>query len=211
MPFKEKDFIEVDYTGMLKDTNDVFDTTDASLAKQHHLTGSVPGKVVVCLGRGYLLAGLEKRLIGKEPGKHRIELAAQDAFGKKNAKMITLIPTQNFLRDNIRPQPGLPVEIDGHMGTVKSVTGGRTIVDFNHPLSGRDVIYDITVHKVVTDLKDKVAAIVKMMLKVDAQVTVEKDDATITFKQELPKEIAEAITKEVQDTTGAKHVHILKA
>lgn len=211
MPFKEKDFVELDYTGFIKDTKDVFDTTDAATAKEHHLSGSTPGKVVICLGRGYLMAGLEKRLIGREPGNHRVELSAQDAFGKKNAKLLVLIPTQNFIRDGVQPQPGLPVEIDGKMGRVKAVTGGRTIVDFNHPLSGRDVYYDVTVHKVVTDAKEKVAAVVRMLLKLEAQVTVDKDDATVSFKQELPKELVEFLGKEIQETTGMKHVHVIKA
>ena len=44
------------------------------------------------------------------------------------------------------------------MGIVRSVSGGRVIVDFNHPLSSKDVHYDVEVLKIVTDKKDQIQA-----------------------------------------------------
>ncbi|MBI4151076.1 FKBP-type peptidyl-prolyl cis-trans isomerase [Candidatus Woesearchaeota archaeon] len=210
MPFQEKDFVELDYTGFLKETNDVFDTTYPDIAKQHHLRGK-PGKIVICLGRGHLLKGLEKVLVGKSEGKHRIELSAEHAFGKKNVKLINLVPTQNFIKAGVQPQPGLPVEIDGVMGTIKAVTGGRTVVDFNHPLSGKDVIYDVQLYKIVTDAQTQVRSIVNVLLGLEPQITIAKDDATITFKDELPKPVQDLLAKEIMETTAIKHVQCIKA
>ena len=50
----------------------------------------------------------------------------------------------------------MQLNIDGVVGTVKTVTGGRTLVDFNHPLSGRELVYEVQVKKVVTDTQQKV-------------------------------------------------------
>ena len=212
MALKEHDFIELDYTGALKETKDVFDTTDAAVAKEHHLRNDAKfGAVTICLGKGYLLKGLETKLIGKETGKHHIELSPDDAFGRKNAKLIVLVPTQNFLKQGVQPQPGLPVNIDGTNGIIRTVTGGRTIVDFNHPLAGKEVIYDVAVHKVVTDTQTKVASIVKVLLGVPAAVTVTKDDAAIALKDELPKDAADALSKEIIATCGVKRVTFLKS
>ncbi|MEK6849492.1 MAG: FKBP-type peptidyl-prolyl cis-trans isomerase [Nanoarchaeota archaeon] len=211
MAFKVNDFVELDYTGHVKDSKDVFDTTDAGIARAHHLQGSAPGKVVIPLGKGFLHKGLELKLVGKDVGKHRIELNVDEAFGKKSAKLLKLIPTQEFVRDNIQPQPGLPVQVDGAMGFVKTVNGGRTIVDFNHPVAGKEVYYDVDAHRVITDVKEKVSAVVKLLLKVNAQITVTKDDATITFKQELPDDIREGLITEIKESTGVKHVTVLKA
>ncbi|EFK97351.1 peptidylprolyl isomerase FKBP-type, partial [sediment metagenome] len=46
------------------------------------------------------------------------------------------------LKDSIRPMPGLPVNIDGMYGIIRTVAGGRVIVDFNHPLSGKEIVYN---------------------------------------------------------------------
>jgi FKBP-type peptidyl-prolyl cis-trans isomerase 2 len=210
MPLHENEFIELDYTGRVKDDNSIFDTTEEKIAKENALRGDFK-PVTICLGKGHLLHGLEKKLVGKELGAHRIELKAEEAFGKKDAKLMVLVPTQNFIREGIQPQAGLPVNIDGRTGTIRAVTGGRTIVDFNHPLAGKEVIYDVNVRRIVTDPSHKVAALVKVILNVDSQVTVAKDDATVTLKEELPKPIADGMVKEITQLTGLKHVTFLKA
>lgn len=210
MSVKEHDFVELDYTGRLKEGNSVFDTTEERVARDNGMKGKF-GRITICLGKGHLLKGLEKKLVGKELGTHHIELSADEAFGKKNGKLMNLIPTQNFIKQGIQPQPGMPVEIDGMMGTVRAVTGGRTIVDFNHPLAGKDVSYDVTLHKIITDAAQKVASLVKVLLNQEPQVTVAKDDVTVSLKEELPKQIADELAKEIVATAGVKHVAFLKA
>jgi len=206
MPLKEKDFVELDYTGSFREDGEIFDTTDEKVAREHKLRGDKYGSVTICLGKGHLLRGLEQKLIGKELGKHRIELTAEEAFGKKNPKLISLIPTQNFIKNQIRPEPGLPVNIDGMVGVVRSVTGGRTIVDFNHPLAGKDVVYEVEMKRIVSDPKEKVMALVKILTSQDGEVNLESGEATVTMKQEVPKEAVEGLSKEISETAGIKKV-----
>ena len=47
----------------------------------------------------------------------------------------------NFKKQNIIPYLGLQVNIDGILGIIRTVTPGRAIIDFNHPLSGKNLIY----------------------------------------------------------------------
>ena len=168
---KEKDFVELEYTAKIKDGNTVFDTTDEKLAKENKIyckkqenkyDSKMPyGPVKICIGTGSILKGLEDSLVGKEPGKsYTIELSAENAFGKKNAKMLKIVNTNVFRKSNIDPMPGLQVNIDGIPGTIKSVTGGRTIVDFNHPLSGKEIVYDVKINRIITDEKEKINAFV---------------------------------------------------
>ena len=57
-----------------------------------------------------------------------------------------LIP--NFrLSQTLNPIPSLPVNIDNLNGIIRTVSGGRVIVDFNHPLSGRVLSYNVKVNK----------------------------------------------------------------
>lgn len=204
MPIKEKDFVEVEYTGKIKEDSIIFDTTDGKTAKDNniHNPNVNYGPIVVCIGEGHLLKGLEDNLVGKEPGKFHFELKPEDAFGKKNAKLLKLVPTSVFRKQGIMPQPGLQVNIDGILGTVRTATGGRCIVDFNHPLSGKEIVYDIKVNKIITDAKEKVAAMVNLQfnLKKD-DFLVEETEGSVNVKfnkkinlnKEIEKKLSEKI------------------
>ncbi len=211
MTLKEKDFIEVEYTGRLKGDDLVFDTTDEKTAKDAgiHSPQTTYGPVIVCLGQGHLLRGLEKGLIGKDLGEYKIEVSPEDGFGKKSAKLIQLIPTRKFTGQEIMPQVGLQVEVDGQMGIIKTVSGGRTLVDFNHPLSGKELTYDIKAIKVVTDPVQKLKAALKVQLAVkEPDVEVKGKDAIVYL--ELPGEIAKPLGDSFKEMVGLDSVEFKK-
>lgn len=201
-----KDFVELEYTGKLQD-NTIFDTTDESTAKKAgiHNQGAKYGPVIVCVGEKQILPGLEEAIIGKAPGAYDVALPAEKAFGKKTASLIQLVPTAKFHAAKINPRPGLPVNIDGANGLVKTVSGGRTIVDFNHPLSGKDVVYQVKVRRIVTDEKEKVQALVSMMLG-DVKAEVKEGTATITAKGKVPEMIQKAVEGRITTLTKTKKV-----
>ena len=121
---------------------------------------------------------------GKKPNggykmmeKYTIELDAEHAFGKKNAQLIQMIPAKRFKEQKIQPVPGLRLNIDNRIGIIRSVNGGRIIVDFNHPLAGRDVTYDIEIKRIVTDKKECISSIFNALLGLpDLNITVEGDN-----------------------------------
>ena len=57
----KKDFVEVEYTGSTKEDNLIFDTTSAEVAKENNIYAEKMqyGPVVVCIGEGQILEGLE--------------------------------------------------------------------------------------------------------------------------------------------------------
>ncbi len=214
MTLKEGDFVRIHFTGFTADDNEVFDTTKEEVAKQHGLeTGNVDfAPLVACVGKGHLLKGLDDALVGKKcPSTFRITLAPEHAFGKKKADHIKLMPLKVFHKQGIQPQPGLDVTIDGVRGRVKSISGNRVVVDFNNPLSGRAVEYEVDVLEVVDDVTEQAKTVVSRLLRFDAPVTVQEQQATVTLPFELPKEIQETITKEVVDSTPITSVHFEKA
>lgn len=203
MPIKQNDFVELEYTGKLKESNLVFDTTDADVAKAHDLPKGRYGPVVIVIGQGQMLKGLEEQLVGKEPGSYTIELAAERAFGRKNAKLIQMVPASKFREQNIEPVPGLQLNIDGMLCTVRQVTGGRVVVDFNHPLAGKDVIYQVKIAKIVTDKKEQLKALLVMLLDIkDAAIAVDGSKAKIALQQELPAPIIPELQKKIKELTG---------
>ena len=201
MALKKGDFVEIEYTGKIKDSNIVFDTTDEKIAKENNIFNQsmTYGPTIVCIGEKQLLSALDDSVEGKEIGQQfTIELKPEQAFGKKNAKLLRMIPSNIFRKQNIMPQPGLQVNIDGIMGTVITVTGGRVIVDFNHPLSGRDLIYDLKLNKIVTDKKDQVESILNNKYGIkDAEIKIENDELTIKFKKETKKEVKDKIKEDL--------------
>ena len=138
----------------------VFDTTDPEVAKKSGLDKNVK-PVIICLGKNVILPGLEAALVGKEIGKdYSIELEPENAFGKKDTKKIELIPTAKFKKEGMQPQPGMQVNIDGQLAVIKRVSGGRTLVDFNHPLAGITVTYDIKIVREVSEPGEKLSAFI---------------------------------------------------
>lgn len=197
---KKSDFIEIEYTGKTKE-GAVFDTTSEKVAKDNNIYSkdSEYSPVILCLGENTIMKGLEDQLVGKETGKsYTFEISAEDAFGKKDARMIQLIPMSKFRQQRIQPMPGLQLNIDGSFGVIRTVSGGRCLVDFNHPLAGKDIMYDVKVNRIVEDDKEKLASILKMQLHAkDAGVEVANGAATITLNIELPKEVQQGVTKMV--------------
>ena len=195
------DFIEIEYTGRVKENGIIFDTTDGKLAKENELHGHDFGPVVICVGEGHVLPGIDKNLEGKEAGKnYELSVNPEDAFGSKSAKLIQLIPTNKFKRQNIQPMPGMQLNIDGMMGIVKTVSGGRTLVDFNHPFSGKELFYKVNINKKVTDDGEKLQNLVKLSLGIkDFETDIKEGNATISLKAALPKQAAEEIGSKITE------------
>jgi len=198
----KKDFIEIEYTGKLKEGNVIFDTTDENVAKENKLESRTDyGPVVVCVGEEQLLKGLDKNIEGKEIGKeYDFDIKPEDAFGNKNAKLIQLIPMNKFKQQNIQPMPGLQLNIDGMVGTIKTVGGGRTLVDFNHPLAGKDLVYKVKINKKIIDDKEKLNGYLKLSLGTkDIETEINSNEAKVKLKKGIPKEAEERLSKKITE------------
>ncbi len=189
MVIKKKDFVELEYTGKLKEGDQIFDTTSEDVAKKNNIFNEKMnyGPIVICIGEGHLVKGLDEDIEGKETGKqYTVELEPEKAFGKKDPKMLKIVPTNIFKKQKINPFPGLQVNIDGLFGVIKSVSGGRTIVDFNHPFSSKEVVYDYKLNKMIDDKLDKVKHLLIISLNCSPDgfdIKENKGRVTIIFKK----------------------------
>ncbi|HLD89377.1 MAG TPA: peptidylprolyl isomerase [Candidatus Nanoarchaeia archaeon] len=211
MKTKKGDFVEIEYTGMLKEGRIVFDTTNEKIVNeaginqdnQEHSHAHYP-PVVVCIGQSQVIKGLDNQLEEKETGEeYTIEIKPEEGFGKKSAKLLRMVPASIFLKQKIMPQPGLQVNIDGAVGTIISATGGRTIVDFNHPLSGRELIYNFRILRVVDDPKEKLEACISSMLNIPhPEISESGKEYIIKVPQLIPAEIESKIKEEINSIAG---------
>jgi FKBP-type peptidyl-prolyl cis-trans isomerase SlyD len=199
---QEGDFVEIDYSGWLKDNNSLFDTTDKSLAEGAgiHKDTIAYGPIIIKLGRNQILKGIDEALKGKSIGETiKLEFDPEHAFGKKDAKLVQLVATRKFTKEGIQPYPGLTVNIDGMNGLIRTTSGGRTIVDFNHPLASKDVRYEVKVLRKVTDHDEQIKAYLDMQMNLQAEVKTEGGKTTVKTKQDVPKELHELLTKAIKE------------
>lgn len=202
---RKGDFVALDFVARLKPENILFDTTKEDVALKEGIRSEnmkyVP--VVVCVGERMVLPGLDNALEGKTLGTYSIELKPEEAFGKKNPKLFQLIPRQKFVEQKINPVRGLQVNIDDTKGTVMSVTGGRVIVDFNHPFSGRVVQYDVDIKRFVIDPQERLESCVRIFFRQEQpHVHLNGKEASVVLPQEFPKEIAEQVAVQWAKLTG---------
>lgn len=107
------------------------------------------------VGDGSLLPGFEAVLLDQQAGfADQITLAAQDAFGEHREQNVQVIDRSKFARlapDEVL-EPGLVISFqapDGELpGVVVAVYTQTVKVDFNHPLAGQPIIFDVSVLKV---------------------------------------------------------------
>lgn len=196
------DFVELEYTGKTAEEGLVFDTTDEQIAKDNSLYNEDKeyGPTVICIGSRQLIPGLDEKLEGKDLEKnYKFEIGAEKAFGKKSAKLLKLVPLSVFRKQNISPIVGLQVVVDGMLGTVRTI-GSRVIVDFNHPLAGKDVIYDVKVNKIITDGKEKLESLLKIELNLkNFKIELNEKKATINLQKTVPQEVCGAFVKRAKE------------
>jgi peptidylprolyl isomerase len=185
------EFILIDYTTRIRETGDLFDTTSGEEAKKGNIfkEGSRYEPMLVVVGEGWVLRGLDDALVGLEVDKPTtIEIPPENAFGARDPTKVRMIPLSRFRRQNISPYPGAQIDIDGRQATVRSVGAGRVQVDFNPPLAGKTLVYDTTVRRIITEREDKLRALAHRRVP---NVDLDKFKITVVDKEvdiEVPEE-----------------------
>jgi FKBP-type peptidyl-prolyl cis-trans isomerase 2 len=156
---QKNDFIRISYSGKIKETQQEFDSGDSAIV----------------VGAKFVLPGIDEALEQMQVGdKKTIEVPPEKGFGLRDQKFIKLVPASQFRNSKMDPYPGMIVSADNMHGRVLSVNSGRVRVDFNHPLAGKTLVYDLEVKARIDDDREKIKALVEFFAKVPAnKVTVE--------------------------------------
>lgn len=201
------DFILIDYIGKVKDSGEIFDLTKEDKAKELGVYNqNLKYKPVpVILDSDFILKGLSDELKLMKIGEKKIiEIKPENAFGERNANMVQQIPLAKFKEQDLEPKVGFFINISGMKGRVVSVSGGRVTVDFNHPLAGKTLEYEIEILGEIKDTKDKIEAIIFFLTSVekeDLSIILGEKDVEIELKKKehnLPREAKEIIAKTIK-------------
>ena len=195
------DFVKIEFTGRVEPTGEIFDLTDEELAKKEgiHNPKHRYGPVLVVVGEGMVVPGVDKELEKMKPGEEKeFSLGPKEAFGQRNVKLIKIVSMSNFIKQNINPTPGTFVNINGRQAKVQSVSGGRVRVDFNHPLANREVKYKV---RITEEIRDPLKKAMELMdyYGIKADVSLEGTKAGVKTETPMPdvvKKLMESKLKE---------------
>ena len=132
---KENDTIKLHYTGKLSD-GQVF---DSSVERE---------PIEFTVGEGKIIPGLEKAVIDmKVNEKKTIEIAKDDAYGDASDELFQQVKKEQ-LPEDIKPEVGMGLVSKNEDGSerqlrVAEVNDDHIVVDANHPLAGKDLVFDI--------------------------------------------------------------------
>ncbi|WP_323758457.1 peptidylprolyl isomerase [Roseivirga sp.] len=132
---KQGDNVKVHYTGRLKDGT-VFDSSE----------GREPLGFQV--GAGQMIKGFDAAVDGMEKGqKVTAEIPAAEAYGEVNPELYFDVPKAN-LPEDLKPEVGQQLAMSQPNGQqvpvkVKEVKEDVVIIDANHDLAGKDLVFDI--------------------------------------------------------------------
>lgn len=134
---KQNDTVKVHYTGKLTD-GQVF---DSSRERE---------PIEFTLGQGQLIPGFENGVIDmKVNEKKTVTIPHSEAYGEVNQELFQEVP-KDQLPPEIKPEVGMGLVSKNPDGTerqlrVAEVKENAIVVDANHPLAGKDLIFDLEV------------------------------------------------------------------
>ena len=105
------------------------------------------------IGDGSLLPGFERLLFGMEGGERQMfTVLPENAFGQPNDNNLQFLPRDQF-DDDVELEIGLVFSFadagGGELpGMIIEFDESEVTVDFNHPLAGRTILFDVLVHRV---------------------------------------------------------------
>lgn len=226
MAAKAGDFLLVNYTLKVKESGETVDTTFDSVAKdaEIHKEDTAYGPKFVILGEGWLPKGLEDSLVGLDAGKQTtIELPPEKGYGTRDPGRMRLVSLRRFREKGIDPAPGAQVEFEGRPAVVRAVGAGRVQVDYNHPLAGRTLIYDVSIERVLEDESEKILNIISRRIPEisqgkfglnrnarDLTVEVPEEAFYLSGLQVAKKAITSDLQKYLPEVDGISFLEIFK-
>jgi peptidylprolyl isomerase len=163
MTLQKGDFILIDYTAKVKETNEVFDTTNEETSKKErlHKEGEIYEPKLVVIGENWVLKALDESLTTMELGKTQtVEIPPKDAFGQRDPEKIRRVPLKQLTAKGTNPTIGMRIDYNGKTATIRSIGAGRVLLDFNPPLAGKTLVYDVTVNKKLETNEEKITALI---------------------------------------------------
>ena len=143
---KEGDQVLVDYTGRLENGT-VFDTSvrDVAIETGVYNPNRDYQPIEFTVGAGQMIKGFDSGVVGMTVGEEKtLTLPPEDAYGVHREDMVQTVPVEELSAVGITPVIGEKLTTSlGQVGTITDVTNTSVVIDFNHRLSGKTLIFDV--------------------------------------------------------------------
>lgn len=116
--------------------------------------------LTILAGKGEIIPGLEERMMGMKVGETKeIEVPAAEAYGEKDESLIQKVPREYF--NDIPLEKGMPLQAQTPEGQIINMVvvdfdDNEVTVDMNHPLAGKDLVFEIEVVNVREATPDEI-------------------------------------------------------
>jgi len=218
MVLKEGNIVKVEYTGM-DEKGEIFDTTVEKKAIEAGIYNEKRKykPIVAVIGEKNFFDKVDEEIKKSEKGKKfTVELEPREAFGERNAEFIRMVPMRDFKARKLSPFPGMPVEINNMQGRVQTVSGGRVRVDFNHPLAGKKLKYEIEIKETITDREEKIKALLEKYFpfvepqKITYNLKGDELEITLPEQAQNSKPIRKAFAESALKNASVKKVRFIE-
>ncbi len=213
MGFNDGDFVKVEYTARRASDGSLVFTTEEKTARDEgaYSNETTYGPQLIVLGKKSALKGVEDAIKSMEVGEtKKVTISPTDGFGERDEKLVNVMRMSEFRDKDVNPYPGMQVDIDGHIATVKSVNSGRVLVDMNHPLAGETLAYEIKVVEKVESEADKVKSLAEFYSLKPDSVTVNAGIAKVAFGEKVEKDEKYLVNKSVLAQSALRYIGDLK-
>ncbi len=198
MSFKDNDFLFIEYDLINNDTGKLVATTNEEKAKKEEVykENTHYGKSLFIVGSKQNVKGLNREIKNMNLNEHKkITLGPSEAFGEYEKELKRVMHLSDFRAHDINPYPGMEINIDNTIATIKTINSGRVIVDFNNPLAGKNVIFDVTIVNYFDSNESKIKALIEFNKMKANNINIKENSVEILFKAETDKDNTEYNSK----------------
>ncbi len=137
---EKNDIVTLTFIGTL-DNGEQFMTRDAA------------NPLAITIGKSELPPTVENSIIGMQEGQSRIVTVDPDeGYGARQRDLLQTITNKDFIK-RLDPKPGMIVSLktmrdDKEVqvpATILEVAADKVVIDYNHPLAGHNLTYNITI------------------------------------------------------------------
>ncbi len=209
------DFIRINYIARLE-SGEIFDLTYEDFAKQQNAYNPkvIYRPIPIVVGGGFVIKGIDNALLAMNIGEKKVfSINPEEGFGQRDAKLVRVVPKRVFKEHNIDPRPGLVVDFSGVKGRVQSASAGRIMVDFNNPLAGKVLKYELEVIEKIEQPEGQVSALLEFygVDKADVKINGEVVEIeSVPLPMELKNRLTQLITQHVKANVPIKSVKFIE-
>lgn len=147
---EQGDVVKVKYTGKLEDGT-VFASTDH-------------GTVQFRIGEHKVMPGFEEAIIGMTPEESKtVKVPSEKAYGRYNSAKVRVVSREG-ISSHVTPRVGARLQVrqeDGQTAEVRitNVSQSMVTLDANHPLAGKDLVFEIQLVSIIRSLEQALEAV----------------------------------------------------